>query len=269
MHYVRGGRGAPPLIFVHGFACDHTDWQFQLEKLKSSHEVVACDLRGHGATPGRPDECSIDHYGGDVLALINNLELAPAIPVGHSMGCRVVLEAARIAPQRVAGVVLIDGSRQGSGDPAQAEALSRSAILAAGYPVFVENVFRQMFLEWSRPAEAALARVKRMPAETGIALWTCMVSWDGTTLEAALSSLRAPLMVIQSTWINAGRKRLPLKEGEISPWLDLLQSRVPGAAIHVIPGVGHFAQLEAADEVNRLLSGFCARVRRPRPAIRL
>lgn len=217
---------------------------------------MACDLRGHGGTPGRLHECSIEQYGGDVAALLNNLELVPAILVGHSMGCRVVLEAARLAPERIAGLVLVDGSRQGSGDPAQAEALTRSAILAAGYPVFAENVFRQMFLEWSPQAEAALARMKRMPAETGIALWTSMVRWDATQLDAALAAVRVPLMVIQSTWINAERKRLPLKEGQSSPWLDLLRPKA--SKIHVIPGVGHFPQLEAPGRVNQLIAEFAA-----------
>jgi len=219
---------------------------------------VACDLRGHGATPGRAHECSIEHYGGDVAALLNNLELSNSILVGHSMGCRVVLEAARLAPDRIAGLVLIDGSRQGSGDPAQAEALTRSAILATGYAVFAENVFRQMFLEWSPQAEAALTRMKRMPAETGIALWTSMVRWDATQLDAALAALRAPLMVIQSTWINAERKRLPLKKGQSSPWLDLLKAKA--AKIHIVPGVGHFTQLEAPARVNQLIAEFAASV---------
>jgi pimeloyl-ACP methyl ester carboxylesterase len=255
LNYVRQGRGAPPLVFVHGFACDHSDWHFQFGELKTKHEVVACDLRGHGATPGRAHDCSIEHYGGDVAALLNNLELAPAVLVGHSMGCRVVLEAARLLPERVAGVVLIDGSRMGSGDPVQAEALTRSAILAAGYPVFVERVFRQMFLRWSPQAEAIFARVKRMPAETGIALWTSMVRWDATQLEAALAALRAPLMVIQSTWINAERQRLPLKEDQSSPWLDLLRTKA--SKIELVSGVGHFTQLEAPERVNRLIEEFC------------
>ncbi len=177
--------------------------------------------------------------------------------VGHSMGCRVVLEANRLAPERVAGIVLVDGSRQGSGDPAQAEALARSAILAAGYEKFAENVFRQMFFEWSATADAALARMKRMPAETGIALWTRMVRWDVTQLDAALAAVRAPLMAIQSTWINAERKRLPLKEGESSPWLDLIKSKAPTATVHIVAGVGHFTQLEAPQRVNRLIEEFC------------
>ena len=72
MHFVRAGSGAP-LLFVHGFACAHGDWRNQLAHFQMTHDVIACDLRGHGETPGRPHECTIEHYGGDVAALINNL----------------------------------------------------------------------------------------------------------------------------------------------------------------------------------------------------
>ena len=185
---------------------------------------------------------------------MNNLELPASVLVGHSMGCRVVLEANRIAPERVVGLVLIDGSRQGSGDPAQAEALTRSAILTAGYPVFAENVFRQMFFRWSPLADAALARMKRLPVEIGIELWARMVRWDATQLDAALAAVRAPLMVIQSTWIDAERKRLPLRKRQSSPWLDLLRTKTTN--IYVIPSVGHFTQLEAPAAVNHLLAEF-------------
>ena len=66
MHYQRGGSGSPPLVFVHGFACSHEDWLLQTEFFRKSLEIVACDLRGHGLTPGRPHECTIEHFGGDV-----------------------------------------------------------------------------------------------------------------------------------------------------------------------------------------------------------
>src|SRR5439155_167999 len=71
-HFSRG-RGAPPLVFVHGFTCDHTDWRFQVSHFQSQRQVVACDLRGHGSTPGGPEECTIGHYGGDVAALLGKL----------------------------------------------------------------------------------------------------------------------------------------------------------------------------------------------------
>ena len=258
MNYVSAGRGAPPLVFVHGFACSHEDWAAQLAHFGRSNQVVACDLRAHGATPGRAAECTIENYGGDVAALVSNLELKGCILVGHSMGCRVALEAARIHPEPIAGLVLVDGSRQASGDPAQAEARMRAAIDEVGYPAFIESAFRQMFVQWSPQAEAILARVKRLPAEVGAALWPRMARWDAQHLEAALAAMRVPLMVIQSTFMDASRRRAPLAAGQTTPWLDLVRARVPGARIEVIPGVGHFTQLDAADEVNRLIAALAA-----------
>ena len=256
MHYVRAGSGAPPLVFVHGFACSHEDWLLQIDNLKGSFEVVACDLRGHGLTPGRPQECTMEHYGGDVIALINNLELPPAVLVGHSMGCRVVLEANRLAPERIAGLVLIDGSRTGSGDPDKAEAAARAAVEKAGYPAFAENLFRQMFFQPSALAEAVVVRALRQSALFGPSLWPAMARWDAATMDAALAAVKAPVLVIQTTTRNAELKRSMLKAGESAPYLDLLRKALKDVRIEVMPGFGHFPQLEAAAAVNRLIAGF-------------
>lgn len=259
MHFVRAGSGAPTLVFVHGFACNHEDWRAQLEHFGGTNEVVACDLRGHGQTPGRPHECSIEHYGGDVAALVNNLELERCILVGHSMGCRVVLEAARVlAPaeggKRVRGLVLIDGSRLASGDPDGAEAAARAAIDKVGYPGFAENLFRQMFLTPSAQADAIVERALRQSAQFGPVLWTRMARWDAGMMDAAFAAIRAPLLAIQSTTRDANLRRTALKAGESSPWTDYLKSK--GARVEVIAGVGHFTMIEAADRVNRLVADF-------------
>jgi len=248
---------------VHGFACSHADWQFQFDFFSKTNDVVACDLRGHGETPGRPYECSIEHYGGDVAALINNLELKRTVLIGHSMGCRVVLEANRLlssseGPERVAGLILVDGSRLASGDPDAAESAARAAIEKAGYPAFAENLFRQMFFNPSALAEAIVARALRSSAETGPALWPRMARWDAGEMDAALAAVRSPLLAIQSTTRDAQLRRSPLKPGQTSPWLDLLREKCSDLKIEIVPGVGHFPQLEAADTVNRAIAEFAA-----------
>jgi pimeloyl-ACP methyl ester carboxylesterase len=220
---------------------------------------VACDLRGHGLTPGEPFECSIEHFGGDVAALLGLLELENAVLIGHSMGCRVVLEAARLAPAGVAGLVLIDGSRQGSGEPEAAEAAAKAAIEKTGYAAFAENLFRQMFFSPSPLGEAIVARALRRPEAIGASLWPRMARWDAAEGDAALRAVRCPLMAIQSTTRDPlTLKRAALKDGETSPWLDLVRKHVPNARIEVLPGIGHFTQLEAPDAVNRLIRQFVA-----------
>jgi pimeloyl-ACP methyl ester carboxylesterase len=254
MHFVRAGRGVPALVFVHGFACTHEDWQAQLAHFQRTHEVVACDLRGHGRTPGRPPECSIEHFGGDVAALVNNLELARCVLVGHSMGCRVVLEAARLIADRVAGIVLVDGSRNATRDPEAAEAAARGTIEKLGYAPFAEMLFRQMFFKPSAQADAIVARAVRSSAEFGPTLWPRITRWDAGQMDAAFDALRAPVLAIQSTTRNAELKRAPLKPGESSPWIDYLRAR--GARVEIVSDTGHFTQLEAPETVNRLIAGF-------------
>ena len=240
---------------MHGFLCSHEDWRHQLG---FSNEVVACDLRGHGETPGRPQECSIENYGGDVAALIANFDFSKAVLVGHSMGCRVVLEANRIAPERVAGIVLIDGSRAGSGDPDAAEAAARAQIEQKGYTAWAEELFRQMFFKQTPASERLVQRAVRQSAEIGAALWPRLARWDAAVLETAPAAVRAPVLIIQTTARNAQGQRSPLEPGQTSPWLELLKQKLQTVKIEVLPGLGHFPQLEAPERVNELISGFAA-----------
>lgn len=255
--FVRSaGSGVPEMVFVHGFTCDHTDWAVQVAEFGTTQAVVACDLRGHGQTPGDPADCSIETLGADVAQLVVQRDLKEAILVGHSLGCRVVLEAYGGAADRIAGVVLIDGSRLGVGDPAQAEESIRAAIDFVGFPAFGEALVKGMFFRPSTDATRIVGRAKRLPGEIGAALFPSMARWDAARMDAALDAIRAPLMVVQSTTLNIDRKRVPMKEGETTPWLDLVRRHVPTARIEVIAGVGHFPQIEVPARVNALLADF-------------
>jgi pimeloyl-ACP methyl ester carboxylesterase len=259
LHYERTGAGAPPLVFVHGFGCAHEDWRPQVEAFGVRHTTVACDLRGHGQSPGEPASCSIETYGADVAALLRALNLRGAILVGHSMGTRVVLQACLDAPDRVAGLVLVDGSFQAAAGE-RAEGDVRRAIAAAGFVQFAGGLFEQMFFAPGATADRIRARAARLPEAVGAALFPRMVGWDHRNMAAALGRVDVPLLVIQSTMMTPERKRIPLAPGANVPFFELIRSRAPHAQIEIVPGVGHFTMLEAPDVVNRLLADFVARV---------
>jgi pimeloyl-ACP methyl ester carboxylesterase len=258
LHYQRAGSGAPGLVFVHGFACAHEDWRHQVAAFGRRHDVVACDLRGHGRSPGDPAACNIDTYGADVAALLAALDLTGVVLVGHSLGCRVVLQAYADAPERVAGVVLVDGSSLGAGGERALEAAC--ATLAADYPGFARKLFTQMFFTPSPEADRLIERALTVPAAIGAALWLSMVAWDVRRMTRVLERVRVPLLAVQSTAMSPERGRVPLAAGESSPWLDLVRRHAPRTEVEIVPGVGHFSMLEAPGRVNAALAAFVARL---------
>jgi pimeloyl-ACP methyl ester carboxylesterase len=253
IHYQDRGRGTPALVFVHGLGCALEDWRHQVSHFVPSRRVVCLDLRGHGRSRGHASGFDIKTCGADLAALVGESGLAPAVLIGHSMGCRVVLECARTWPQSVAGLVLIDGSRLASQDADSAYRATREAIGEVGYEAFFERLFTQMFVDSSDAAvrDEAVARAGRLPRAVGLELTPAMVAWDAEFAEDALRSAKVPVKVLQSTYVNESRERVSIRPGETTPWLELVKALAPHADIETVPGVGHFTMIEATDVVNR------------------
>jgi len=253
--YADHGGGDPPLVLVHGLGCAHEDWHHQVEQFAPSRRVICPDLRGHGRSGEFDSGFDIETYGADLAALTAGLELAPAVLVGHSMGCRAVLECARTFPQRIAGLVLVDGSRLAEGSAEDAYRTTRAALDDTGHDAFVARLFAQMFSPVSDPVvrERILARAARLPAAVGESLTPSMVAWDAARMEDTLRGLQVPLLVVQSTYLNTDRERVPLEPGDTIPWMNLIARCVPDARIETISGVGHFTMIEAADRFDALV----------------
>jgi pimeloyl-ACP methyl ester carboxylesterase len=47
IHHVVTGNGQPPIVFVRGFACAHSDWSAPVAHLSTRHQTIAVDLSGH------------------------------------------------------------------------------------------------------------------------------------------------------------------------------------------------------------------------------
>jgi pimeloyl-ACP methyl ester carboxylesterase len=253
LFYEQQGSGDPPLVLVHGLACAHQDWRHQVSFFAPSHRVVSLDQRGHGRSAGYQSGFDIGTFGADLAALIAELRLPPAVLVGHSMGCRAVLECTRVAPDAVAGLVLIDGSRLATGNADGARRETRRAMEESGYDAFFQRMFSQMFTAASdaKTRDAIVARARRLPQAVGFELVPQMVAWDSDWAERALRSAKMPMTVLQSTHLDENRNRVPLQPGETTPWLELVRDLAPHAQIEFVPGVGHFSMLEAPEEVNR------------------
>src|SRR3954451_17047649 len=92
INYVVRGTGDPTVIFVHGFACSLDDWQDQFRGLSPNFRCVALDLPGHGES-ATPEPVSIEMLAAAVNRVRDQVEASVSMLVGHSMGCRVIVEA--------------------------------------------------------------------------------------------------------------------------------------------------------------------------------
>lgn len=259
MNHVREGAGDPPIVFVHGYLCELENWRHQIAHFKANQTVLACDLRGLGKTPLGEAEMTIEQMGQDVADLMAHHDLTGAILVGHSMGCRVIMEANRRAPDRVGGLVLIDGSRGGQ-NRAPDQAKFDKAIAESGYPAFVRALFEGMFFD-NPPAwkNDALEAVFQVPEERGAPLYRNLIAWDADQLDPAIGAIGVPVLVLQSTYINLERKRMSLGADETSPYQDMICERLSDVTSVTIPA-GHFTMIEEPDATNAAISKFVSRL---------
>lgn len=259
IHHVVTGNGGPPIVFVHGFACGHSDWNAQVTHFSPHHRTVAVDLRGHGNSPGPAGDCSIERYGADVAELMRALDLPSAVLVGHSMGCRVVAEAALQAPERTAGVILVDGSQF----PAGADiGMKRHFAAPDGFASMANVMFVDMFTGKSDPAVAAsvVTRAGRLSRAVGEKMLLDLVRYDNGRLASTYGGLRVPVMAVQTTTRDAAGRRSSLQPGQMTPYLEMLRGAQPDAQIEIIADTGHFPQLDEAGQTNAAIALFLRRL---------
>ena len=104
------GSGDPALVLVHGFGCDHTNFEAQIRHFSPRRRVVAVDLRGHGRSDGPDQEYTIEGYADDVAWLCQALGLVRPVLAGHSMGGMVVATLAERHPDLPSGVAILDAA---------------------------------------------------------------------------------------------------------------------------------------------------------------
>jgi pimeloyl-ACP methyl ester carboxylesterase len=105
--------GGPPVILCHGFAAHRrqawmaNDWQGTL--MKAGREAILFDHRGHGESEKlyRAEDYSIPIMAGDVLRLMDKLDIVKAPIISHSMGAHITLHLAINHSDRVESAVLI------------------------------------------------------------------------------------------------------------------------------------------------------------------
>ncbi|MFQ2193578.1 alpha/beta fold hydrolase [Aeromonas jandaei] len=106
MNFKEQGQG-PAVILIHGLFGSLDNLGLLARALGEHYRVISVDLRNHG-TSFRSDDMSYPAQAADILALMDHLGLDQAAIVGHSMGGKVGMQLAKLAPARVSRLVVAD-----------------------------------------------------------------------------------------------------------------------------------------------------------------
>lgn len=242
------------VVFLHGFGGSTFSWRASIPAMaRAGYRAVAFDLRGFGLS----DKTLDADYGHAAqarfaLGVLDALGIYRAVIVGHSMGGNVASHIALEAPDRVAGLVLVDAATgpDAAADPGGSLAsallrlppvqrIAQHVLRRLATPDRVSGILRSAYLDASAvsPETAAGYLVPQRLPDWDLALIGIIRDGDDNALGDRFREIAAPTLIV---W------------GARDPWIpstrgEAIQASLPGSRLVVIPNSGHLPFEERPD----------------------
>jgi pimeloyl-ACP methyl ester carboxylesterase len=237
------GKGSPTLLFVHCWSCDRTFWREQVDVFAARYRVVTLDLAGHGESGHDRKNISVLGLAGDVKAVADVLKLKRIILVGHSMGGPVALEAARQLAGRVIGIIAVD-TLQNAERPIPKQAIDQiSGQLAADFKGTMTGFITSMFPDTRNPRARDYVIQRAVAADPAVAV-PLMRDFNNLDMKALFGAAGVPVRAIDAKGPTA------------QPVAIEVNRKYGNFDAVTMEGVGHFLQMENAEEFNRKMQGW-------------
>lgn len=259
---VDEGSGDEVLLLIHGMAGSAETWRAVLPQLAKRYRVIAPDLLGHGQSSKPRTDYSLGAFAVGLRDLLDELGVQSATVVGHSLGGGVAMQFLYQHPDYCRRLVLIGSGGLG---PDVGWILR---LLAAPGAEFVMPVIAPPPVLRAGNAVRSWLTAAGLRSPRGAEIWNAYSSFaDGETREAFLRTLRS-VVDYRGQSVSA-LNRLNLREGlpVLAIWgeddniipvdhaYSALEAR-PDCRLEILPGIGHFAQVEAPTEVIDLIDDF-------------
>ena len=237
--YEDEGTGIP-IFLSHGFGASTRMWDGQVAKFSDRYRFIRWDMRGHGQSdsPDDPALYSQAHTLGDILGVLDYLEIDKAVIGGHSLGGYMTLAFNARHADRTKALIL-----QGCGPG------YRSDTARATWNIRAEN--RALSLEeGGLDALAGGAEVNVIEQKSALGLANAARGILSQVDAAAIDSLpgiNVPVLIL----IGDGDEHY--LQGSA-----YMASRIPGAINVTVPNAGHGVNVDQPNIVNKAFGEFLA-----------
>lgn len=239
LRYAVTGEG-PDLLLSHGVIENSSSWDDVVARLADRFRVTCYDARGRGGSSGGGAPFGFAELADDVEALARHLGLENFVHIGHSMGGRTALEHAIRYPHRLAGLVVASARAEApsAAGRARLEALIES-VKADGSGAGVDM--------WTSPSDHYYGRAREISEANPVPGTThalaALVAMD--SFVPRLGSVGLPVLVV------AGDRDVGYLHSA-----EVMAEQIPVSSLQVLPGVGHFPNLECPAVLAGHIIGF-------------
>lgn len=264
----------PAILLIHGFGGNAYSFRLIGERLaEHGYYVIACDLRGYGATnKSWEEDYSHSAQAAWIADIAETVGVTSAITIAHSMGANISLQLMETHPNLVKSLIVLDGAFI---DPAPfptitAWTLSRPTVLR-----LMQHILRNSISPWviSRIADTASAHLDRVPSDVrdSFTLPLMRKDWDLALLKMIIDRpknqlLKLPEIDPSRLLILWGEEDvvIPISVGEefrnrIAREQNRLLSDIP--PIVIVPDSGHLIFLDQPEKVTEAIVQFLAGIR--------
>ena len=252
------------LLLIHGMAGSSATWRAVLPPLSKKFRVVAPDLLGHGDSSKPRGDYSLGAFAVWLRDFLDELGIARATLVGQSLGGGVAMQFVYQHPDYCERLVLIS-----SGGLGPDVGLILRLLSAPGAELVLPIVAPKPVLTAGNKVKSWLTSAG-IQSPRGAELWSAYSSLsDAQTRQSFLRTLRSVVDYRGQAVSALSRLRLRSELPVMAIWGEkdniipvdhayAAHAAREGSRLEVLPGVGHFAQVEAPMKVVELIEDFIA-----------
>jgi pimeloyl-ACP methyl ester carboxylesterase len=253
--YVEQAGEGSPVVLLHEGIGDSRMWEPQWAAYAGRFRVVRFDMRGFGQSPPAVGTFSLT---GDLVELLDGLELGPAALIGMSLGGSVAMEATIARPDLVSRLVLVGPGLRGfeMTDETKAGWAEEEAALERGDDEEAVEINMRMWVDGpSRSPDQVDPELRRKVGEMqrrAIDIWRDAGEEEGEHKPLVedwgdrLAEISVPTLILVGE----------LDRPEMHEIADRLEAEIPNTRRETIVGTAHVPNMERPDEFDRLVLEF-------------